>query len=131
MRWEWKLKGGPLSKLSPLLRYLSLVALQRAKSSNPEVGHTVGSFKDSLALKFNVKFVLDLDRDKPTFSENGFYLIWVCLSSRFKGEITGVTIAEMSLDNSEYAMKPAEELPLTDECHHYQGKNEVPWDIQK
>ncbi|KAI1072174.1 hypothetical protein LB507_002873 [Fusarium sp. FIESC RH6] len=37
----------------------------------------------------------------------------------------------MSLDNTEYAMKPAEELPLTDECHHYQGKNEVPWDIQK
>ncbi|EXM08259.1 RNA cap guanine-N2 methyltransferase-domain-containing protein [Fusarium oxysporum II5] len=38
---------------------------------------------------------------------------------------------EMSLDDSEYSMKPAEELPLTDDCHHYQGKHEVPWDIQK
>jgi hypothetical protein len=38
---------------------------------------------------------------------------------------------EMSLDDSEYSLKPAEELPLTDDCHHYQGKHEVPWDIQK
>ncbi|KAF6526586.1 hypothetical protein HZS61_009630 [Fusarium oxysporum f. sp. conglutinans] len=38
---------------------------------------------------------------------------------------------EMSLDDTEYSMKPAEELPLTDDCHHYQGKHEVPWDIQK
>ncbi|KAL9571147.1 hypothetical protein ACKAV7_004485 [Fusarium commune] len=38
---------------------------------------------------------------------------------------------EMLLDDSEYFMKPAEELPLTDDCHHYQGKHEVPWDIQK
>ncbi|EGU74924.1 hypothetical protein FOXB_14565 [Fusarium oxysporum f. sp. conglutinans Fo5176] len=37
----------------------------------------------------------------------------------------------MSLDDTEYSMKPAEELPLTDDCHHYQGKHEVPWDIQK
>jgi trimethylguanosine synthase len=37
----------------------------------------------------------------------------------------------MSLDDSEYSMKRAEELPLTDDCHHYQGKHEVPWDIQK
>jgi trimethylguanosine synthase len=26
---------------------------------------------------------------------------------------------------------PAEKLPLTDNCHHYEGKHEVPWDIQK
>lgn len=38
---------------------------------------------------------------------------------------------ELSLDDSEYSMKPAEELPLTGDCHHYQGKHEVPWDIQK
>ncbi|CAM1506589.1 Fc.00g062300.m01.CDS01 [Cosmosporella sp. VM-42] len=28
-------------------------------------------------------------------------------------------------------MKPAEILPLVNDCHHYQGNNEVPWDIQK
>lgn len=28
-------------------------------------------------------------------------------------------------------MGPAEELPLTEKCHHYQGKHEVPWDNQK
>ncbi|KAH7162811.1 RNA cap guanine-N2 methyltransferase-domain-containing protein [Dactylonectria estremocensis] len=32
---------------------------------------------------------------------------------------------------TKFSMKPAEILPLTDQCHHYQGKNEVPWDIQK
>ncbi|KAK4079267.1 hypothetical protein Trihar35433_372 [Trichoderma harzianum] len=32
---------------------------------------------------------------------------------------------------SEFSLKPAERLPLTDECHHYTGKHEVPWDIQK
>ncbi|CAF3612155.1 unnamed protein product [Fusarium graminearum] len=37
----------------------------------------------------------------------------------------------MSVENPEYTMKPAEELPLTDQCHHYEGKHEVPWDIQK
>ncbi|KAL4726021.1 Kelch repeat-containing protein 3 [Fusarium chlamydosporum] len=37
----------------------------------------------------------------------------------------------MSSENSQYAIKPAEDLPLTDQCHHYQGKHEVPWDIQK
>jgi len=51
---------------------VSLVALQRAKPSNSEVGHTVGSFKDSLALKFNVEFILDLTRDK-----NNFFRKWV------------------------------------------------------
>ncbi|PTB81490.1 hypothetical protein M440DRAFT_63392 [Trichoderma longibrachiatum ATCC 18648] len=28
-------------------------------------------------------------------------------------------------------MEPAARLPLTDDCHHYTGKHEVPWDIQK
>uniref|UniRef100_A0A8H7N9C8 Uncharacterized protein n=1 Tax=Bionectria ochroleuca TaxID=29856 RepID=A0A8H7N9C8_BIOOC len=28
-------------------------------------------------------------------------------------------------------MKPADRLPLTEQCHHYQGRHEVPWDIQK
>ena len=28
-------------------------------------------------------------------------------------------------------MQPAERLELTDECHHYQAKHEVSWDIQK
>ncbi|KAI9167027.1 Trimethylguanosine synthase [Paramyrothecium foliicola] len=39
-----------------------------------------------------------------------------------------------SLDGPEIqslAMEPADQLPLTEECHHYQGKHEVPWDIQK
>ncbi|KAH7328789.1 RNA cap guanine-N2 methyltransferase-domain-containing protein [Stachybotrys elegans] len=31
----------------------------------------------------------------------------------------------------DFFMKPAEQLPLTDECHHYESKKEVPWDIQK
>ncbi|PNY24745.1 Trimethylguanosine synthase [Tolypocladium capitatum] len=30
-----------------------------------------------------------------------------------------------------YSMAPAERLPLTDDCHHYGGKDQVPWDIQK
>ncbi|KAH7170670.1 kelch domain-containing protein [Dactylonectria macrodidyma] len=34
-------------------------------------------------------------------------------------------------ESTKFSMKPAEILPLTDQCHHYQGKNEVPWDIQK
>lgn len=32
---------------------------------------------------------------------------------------------------SGFAMGPAARLDLTDECHHYRGKHEVPWDIQK
>ncbi|KAF9879214.1 RNA methylase family [Colletotrichum karsti] len=28
-------------------------------------------------------------------------------------------------------MKAAPRLPLTDECHHYESKAEVPWDLQK
>lgn len=28
-------------------------------------------------------------------------------------------------------MKAAARLPLTDECHHYESKAEVPWDLQK
>ncbi|KAK7431091.1 putative diacylglycerol O-acyltransferase tgs1 [Neonectria magnoliae] len=34
-------------------------------------------------------------------------------------------------DSTHFSMRPARRLPLTDECHHYQGKHEVPWDIQK
>ncbi|KAG6002554.1 hypothetical protein E4U21_002978 [Claviceps maximensis] len=30
-----------------------------------------------------------------------------------------------------YALEPADKFPLTDECKHYQGKHQVPWDIQK
>ncbi|KEY70641.1 hypothetical protein S7711_02244 [Stachybotrys chartarum IBT 7711] len=30
-----------------------------------------------------------------------------------------------------YAWEPSEQLPLTEECHHYQDKGSVPWDIQK
>ncbi|KAJ6446222.1 RNA cap guanine-N2 methyltransferase [Purpureocillium lavendulum] len=30
-----------------------------------------------------------------------------------------------------FILGPAGELPLTDECRHYEGKHEVPWDIQK
>lgn len=37
------------------------------------------------------------------------------------------TVAEPS----DFSIKPADRLPLTDECHHYTGKHEVPWDIQK
>jgi trimethylguanosine synthase len=32
---------------------------------------------------------------------------------------------------SGFSLEPAGRLPLTDECHHYTGKHEVPWDIQK
>lgn len=31
----------------------------------------------------------------------------------------------------EAQMKPSPILPLTDECHHYKSKTEVPWDLQK
>lgn len=30
-----------------------------------------------------------------------------------------------------YSFSPAAKLELTDECHHYEHKSEVPWDIQK
>lgn len=30
-----------------------------------------------------------------------------------------------------YEFEPAGWVDLTDACHHYQGKHEVPWDIQK
>lgn len=45
--------------------------------------------------------------------------------------IMGSLGASGSSESTDFAMKPAETFPLTDECHHYQGKNEVPWDIQK
>ncbi|RSL80541.1 hypothetical protein CEP51_006507 [Fusarium floridanum] len=38
---------------------------------------------------------------------------------------------EMASGDAEYSMSPAEELPLNDDCFHYEGKHEVPWDIQK
>jgi trimethylguanosine synthase len=33
--------------------------------------------------------------------------------------------------STSHAIEPAGRLELTDECHHYQGKQDVPWDIQK
>ncbi|KAG6115170.1 hypothetical protein E4U13_002969 [Claviceps humidiphila] len=33
--------------------------------------------------------------------------------------------------SSSYALEPADHFPLTDECKHYEGKPQVPWDIQK
>ena len=30
-----------------------------------------------------------------------------------------------------YDFEPAGWIDLTDACHHYEGKHEVPWDIQK
>jgi trimethylguanosine synthase len=38
---------------------------------------------------------------------------------------------EMASGDAEYSMSPAEELPLNEDCFHYEGKHEVPWDIQK
>lgn len=32
---------------------------------------------------------------------------------------------------TEYAFAPAEKLELTEKCHHYEHKSEVPWDIAK
>lgn len=32
---------------------------------------------------------------------------------------------------AEYAIEPTNWLELTEECHHYEGRHEVPWDIQK
>ncbi|UKZ51636.1 hypothetical protein TrVGV298_005397 [Trichoderma virens] len=39
--------------------------------------------------------------------------------------------ANTAAEPSDFSLKPAERLPLTDQCHHYTGKHEVPWDIQK
>ena len=33
--------------------------------------------------------------------------------------------------SSSFAIEPAAYLDLTDDCHHYKGKHQVPWDIQK
>lgn len=33
--------------------------------------------------------------------------------------------------SSSFSIEPAEKLELTDECHHYQERHEVNWDIQK
>lgn len=30
-----------------------------------------------------------------------------------------------------YEFEPAGWIDLTEACHHYEGKHEVPWDIQK
>jgi trimethylguanosine synthase len=38
---------------------------------------------------------------------------------------------QTSAVSSTYAFSPADRLPLSDLCHHYQHKSEVPWDIQK
>jgi trimethylguanosine synthase len=39
--------------------------------------------------------------------------------------------ANNATESSDYSLKPAERLPLTEKCHHYTGQHEVPWDIQK
>lgn len=36
-----------------------------------------------------------------------------------------------AVEPSDFSLKPAERLPLTDKCHHYTGQHEVPWDLQK
>lgn len=43
----------------------------------------------------------------------------------------GSLIASKSPGSGSFSMVPAEIMPLTDECHHYEGKHEVPWDIQR
>lgn len=49
------------------------------------------------------------------------------------GQVTNTDRLDTSVvaEPSDFSLKPAERLPLTDECHHYTGKHEVPWDIQK
>lgn len=47
------------------------------------------------------------------------------------GATMGSLGAALSSTSKEYSIKPAEELPLSDKCHHYERKHEVPWDIQK
>lgn len=43
----------------------------------------------------------------------------------------GAGASKVAEPSGDFAMQPAEKLALTDECHHYEGKHEVPWDIQK
>lgn len=33
--------------------------------------------------------------------------------------------------DAEFRIKPAQRLPLTAECKHYTGRDEVPWDNQR
>lgn len=33
--------------------------------------------------------------------------------------------------STRFAMEPSKKLELTKDCHHYQSKGQVPWDIQK
>ncbi|KAK0392723.1 hypothetical protein NLU13_2218 [Sarocladium strictum] len=41
-------------------------------------------------------------------------------------------VSEQDMEgSSSFSFVPAEKLELTDECHHYEHKSEVPWDIQK
>jgi hypothetical protein len=37
----------------------------------------------------------------------------------------------MGSEGQGYALQPASRLELTDECHHYQKGQHVPWDLQK
>ncbi|KAL7936248.1 RNA cap guanine-N2 methyltransferase domain-containing protein [Trichoderma chlorosporum] len=59
-----------------------------------------------------------------------------CLTELLAGEgqvangLNGLN-ANAAADPSDFSLKPAERLPLTEQCHHYKGKHEVPWDIQK
>lgn len=43
----------------------------------------------------------------------------------------GVNNQSKRQENTSYTLEPAERFPLTDECKHYIGKKQVPWDIQK
>ncbi|KYK58180.1 RNA cap guanine-N2 methyltransferase [Drechmeria coniospora] len=43
------------------------------------------------------------------------------------GSTNGPNISELSGSS----LRPAERLPLDDKCRHYEGKQQVPWDIQK
>ncbi|KAL7950787.1 RNA cap guanine-N2 methyltransferase domain-containing protein [Trichoderma barbatum] len=61
-----------------------------------------------------------------------------CLTKLLAGEgqaanslIADSLNANEAADVSNFSLKPSERLPLTDQCHHYTGKHEVPWDIQK
>ncbi|KAI5465976.1 kelch domain-containing protein [Mariannaea sp. PMI_226] len=37
----------------------------------------------------------------------------------------------LSSESADFSMRPADSFPLDDTCRHYEGKHEVPWDIQK
>ncbi|KAL6868495.1 RNA cap guanine-N2 methyltransferase domain-containing protein [Trichoderma novae-zelandiae] len=52
------------------------------------------------------------------------------LASEGQAAVNGSDVNEAA-EPSEYSLEPAGRLPLTDDCHHYTGKHEVPWDIQK